>query len=137
MRKPSFKYFHEFKKRYDRLNKKHNKDQPLIPYFISSHPGCKEEDMAHLACETKDMGFQLEQVQGFTPTPMTVATIIYYTGVHPYTLQPVYTAKTKEEKQNQHLFFFWYKSENRKLIKEKLLTLGKKGMVEQLLGRGR
>ena len=134
MRKPSFKFFHEFKKRYDRINKKHGLDQPLIPYFISSHPGCKEADMANLAAETKDLGFQLEQVQGFTPTPMTVATIIYYTGVHPYTLKPVYTAKTREEKRNQHLFFFWYKPENRQKIKEKLLRLGRNDLLTRLLG---
>lgn len=135
MRKPSFKYFHEFKKAYERLNKKHGKEQPLIPYFISSHPGCEEEDMANLACETKDMGFQLEQVQGFTPTPMTVATIIYYTGVHPYTLKPVYTAKTRDAKENQHLFFFWYKKENQDKIRQKLTTIGRRDMVEKLLGK--
>lgn len=135
MRKPSFKHFHEFKKRFDRLNKKHNKEQPLIPYFISSHPGCEEEDMANLACETKDMGFELEQVQGFTPTPMTIATVIYYAGVHPYTLKPVYTAKTRDEKQQQHQFFFWYKAENRKRIKEKLLKWGRFDMIEKLLGK--
>lgn len=137
MRKPSFKHFHEFKKRFDRLNKKHKKDQPLIPYFISSHPGCEEEDMANLACETKDMGFQLEQVQDFTPTPMTVATIIYYTGVHPYTLKPVYTAKTRDEKKNQHLFFFWYKSENRMRIREKLKQIGRFEMIDKLLGKNK
>ena len=81
------------------------------------------------------MGFMLEQVQGFTPTPMTVATIIYYTGVHPYTLKPVYTAKTKEEKQNQHLFFFWYKPENRKQIKDKLMKLGRFDLLEKLIGK--
>ncbi len=135
MRKPSFKYFHEFKKAYDRLNKKHGKEQPLIPYFISSHPGCEEQDMANLACETKDMGFQLEQVQGFTPTPMTVATVIYYTGVHPYTLKPVYTAKTREDKENQHLFFFWYKKENQEKIRRKLTKVGREDMVESLLGK--
>ena len=101
MRKPSFKYFHKFKEKYDKISEKHNLKQQLIPYFISSHPGCEEEDMANLAAETKDMGFQLEQVQDFMPTPMTVAEVIYYTGVHPYTLKPVKTVKTKEEKQNQ------------------------------------
>ncbi|MEO1654703.1 MAG: DUF3362 domain-containing protein, partial [Bacteroidota bacterium] len=133
MRKPSFKFFHQFKKRFDRLNKKHKKDQPLIPYFISSHPGCEEVDMANLACETKDMGFQLEQVQGFTPTPMTVATVIYYAGVHPYTLKPVYTAKSEKEKRNQHLFFFWYKSENRQRIADKLRNWGRIDMMQKLL----
>lgn len=134
MRKPSFKHFHSFKKRYEKLNKKHNLDQPLIPYFISSHPGCKEEDMAHLACETKEMGFQLEQVQGFTPTPMTVATVIYYAGVHPYTLKPVYTAKNKNEKRAQHQFFFWYKSENKGMLKSKLKSMGREDMIPKLLG---
>ena len=100
MRKPSFKYFHKFKQKYDEISAKHNLNQPLIPYFISSHPGCEDEDMANLAVETKDMGFQLEQVQDFTPTPMTVATVIYYSGVHPYTLRPHRTVKDKEEKLN-------------------------------------
>ncbi len=137
MRKPSFKHFHEFKKKYDEINKKNNLDQPLIPYFISSHPGCEEQDMANLACETKDMGFKLEQVQDFTPTPMTVATVIYYTGVHPYTLRPVFTAKTREEKKNQHLFFFWYKPENQRIIRDKLSKIGRKDMVEKLLGKAK
>jgi radical SAM superfamily enzyme YgiQ (UPF0313 family) len=79
--------------------------------------------MANLAAETKDMGFQLEQVQDFTPTPMTVATVCYYAGIHPYTLEKVYTARTKDEKLEQHRFFFWYKSENipwiRKVLKNK------------------
>ncbi len=134
MRKPSFKHFHAFKKKYDHFNQKHGLDQPLIPYFISSHPGCQEEDMANLAAETKDMGFRLEQVQDFTPTPMTVATIIYYTGVHPYTLKPVYTARSKREKKNQHLFFFCYKPENWSVIRSKLKAIGREDLVDKLLG---
>ena len=133
MRKPSFKHFREFKKKYEQINEKHGLHQPLIPYFISSHPGCEAEDMANLAAETKDLGFQLEQVQGFTPTPMTVATIIYYTGLHPYTLKPVYTAHTKKEKKEQHLFFFWYKKENYRIIREKLKKMGREDLVEKLL----
>ena len=133
MRKPSFKHFHEFKKKYERLNKKHGLKQPLIPYFISSHPGSTEEEMANLAAETKDMGFRLEQVQDFTPTPMTVATIIYHTGLHPYTLKPVYTAKSKHQKKNQHLFFFWYKRENYQKIRDKLTNMGRGDLVEKLL----
>ncbi|MEM7382643.1 MAG: DUF3362 domain-containing protein, partial [Bacteroidota bacterium] len=133
MRKPSFKHFHEFKKAYDRINRKHGLKQPLIPYFISSHPGSQLEDMANLAAETKEMGFKLEQVQDFTPTPMTVATIIYYTGLHPYTLKPVYAAKTKKEKKQQHLFFFWYKRENYQQIKDKLLQMGRGDLIEKLL----
>lgn len=134
MRKPSFKHFHEFKKRYDRINKKHGLNQPLIPYFISSHPGSTTEEMANLAAETKELGFRLEQVQDFTPTPMTVATIIYYTGLHPYTLKPVYTAKTKQDKKNQHLFFFWYKRENYQIIRDKLKSINREDLIEKLIG---
>lgn len=137
MRKPAFKHFHEFKKKYDAVNAKYNLNQPLIPYFISSHPGSTEEEMANLAAETKDMGFKLEQVQDFTPTPMTVATVIYYTGLHPYTLKPVYTAKSKQEKQNQHLFFFWYKRENQRMIREQLTKMGRPDLVDKLLGEHR
>jgi uncharacterized radical SAM protein YgiQ len=134
MRKPSFKYFHAFKEKYDVLSKKHDLNQPLIPYFISSHPGCEEQDMANLAVETKDMGFQLEQVQDFTPTPMTVATVIYYAGVHPYTLRPTFTAKTKDEKQAQHRFFFWYKRENQDWIRRRMKQAKRPELAEALLG---
>ncbi|MEZ4923174.1 MAG: YgiQ family radical SAM protein [Crocinitomicaceae bacterium] len=132
MRKPSFKYFHKFKDAYDRIQRKHGLNQPLIPYFISSHPGCKEEDMADLAAETKDMGFKLEQVQDFTPTPMTVATVIYYAGVHPYTLKPTFVPKSKKEKQDQHRFFFWYKPENKQWVKDKLMQAGRKDLFDKL-----
>jgi uncharacterized radical SAM protein YgiQ len=134
MRKPSFKYFHKFKEKFEAISAKHNLKQQLIPYFISSHPGCEEVDMANLAAETKDMGFQLEQVQDFTPTPMTVATVIYYSGVHPYTLKPIATVKTKEEKLNQNRFFFWYKRENRDWIKSRLKKFNRPELSEKLLG---
>lgn len=134
MRKPSFKYFHKFKEKYERISEKHGLNQQLIPYFISSHPGCEEEDMANLAAETKDMGFELEQVQDFTPTPMTVAEVIYYSGVHPYTLKPIKTVKTKEEKLNQNRFFFWYKRENRDWIKNRLQKVNRPDLAEKLLG---
>lgn len=133
MRKPSFKHFHQFKKKYEHYNKKHGLQQPLIPYFISSHPGSTEEEMANLAAETKEMGFKLEQVQDFTPTPMTVATIIYYTGVHPYTMRPIYTAKSPKQKKNQHLFFFWYKRDNYSAIREKLTHMERPDLIEKLL----
>lgn len=134
MRKPSFKYFHKFKERFDKINFKKKLNLQLIPYFISSHPACELEDMANLAAETKDMGFQLEQVQGFTPTPMTVATVIYYSGYHPYTLKPMKTPKTKIEKEEQHRFFFWYKNENKKWIKDTLTKVGKTDLIKKLLG---
>ena len=137
MRKPSFRHFHLFKKKYDDLNRKHGLNQPLIPYFISSHPGSTEESMAHLALETKDMGFRLEQVQDLTPTPMTVSTVIYYSGYHPYTMKPVYTARSEKEKRDQHLFFFWYKRENRVKIIEKLRKLGRKDMIDRFFPGGK
>jgi uncharacterized radical SAM protein YgiQ len=133
MRKPSFKYFKKFKEKYDDINEKHEMKQPLVPYFISSHPGCEEVDMANLAAETKDLGFQLEQVNDFTPTPMTVAEVIYYTGVHPYTLQPIKTAKTREEKQNQNKYFFWYKPDVKNWIRTRLQKLDRMDLAERLL----
>ena len=133
MRKPSFTYFHKFKERFDKINIKNKLNLQLIPYFISNHPACEVEDMANLAAETKDMGFQLEQVQGFTPTPMTVATVIYYSGYHPYTLQKVNTPKTRKEKDEQHRFFFWYKDENKAWIKNTLNRLGRHDLLKVLL----
>ena len=133
MRKPSFKHFKAFKKKFDALDQKHDLGQQLVPYFISSHPGSTEADMADLAAETKDMGFQLEQVQGFTPTPMTVATIIYYTGVHPYTLKPTYTARSEQERESQHRFFFWWKKENKGWIKKTLEEAGREDLSQRLL----
>lgn len=133
MRKPSFKNFHLFKNTFDRINKKFNLNQQLIPYFISSHPACELKDMANLAAETKDMGFQLEQVNDFTPTPMTVATVIYYSGYHPYTLKPIKTPKTEKEKKDQNRFFFWYKKENQGWIKNVLSSRGENDLLRKLL----
>ena len=135
MRKPSFKHFHKFKEKYDQIQAKHELKQPLIPYFISSHPGCDETDMANLAAETKDMGFKLEQVNDFTPTPMTVATVIYYAGVHPYTLKPTFVPKSAKAKADQHRFFFWYKPENKQWIKDKLNQAKQPELLEKLLGK--
>ena len=109
MRKPSFQQFYEFKRQFDRICREEHLNQQIIPYFISSHPGCREEDMAQLADITRKLGFHLEQVQDFTPTPMTVATEMWYTGFDPYTLEPVFSAKTPQEKQAQRQYFFWYK----------------------------
>jgi uncharacterized radical SAM protein YgiQ len=132
MRKPSFKNFHLFKKTFDRINKKLDLNQKLIPYFISSHPACDLKDMANLAAETKDMGFQLEQVNDFTPTPMTVATVIYYSGYHPYTLKPIKTPKSSQDKKDQNRFFFWYKRENQGWIKNILSQRGETDLLQRL-----
>lgn len=135
MRKPSFDLFKQFKKIFDRVNKEHGLNQQLIPYFISSHPGCTEIDMAELAIQTKKLHFQLEQVQDFTPTPMTLATEMYYTGYHPYTLEKIYTARTKEQKLAQRQFFFWYKPELRRQIMEAIQRLGRKDLINKLFGK--
>jgi len=111
MRKPSFRQFEEFKRIFDRINREEGLNQQIIPYFISSHPGCHEEDMAQLADITRRMGYKLEQVQDFTPTPMTIATETWYTGYDPYTLEPVFSAKTPREKEAQRQYFFWYKEQ--------------------------
>ena len=135
MRKPPFAQFYEFKKTFDRINKELNLRQQIIPYFISSHPGCTEEDMAELAVITKKLDFHLEQVQDFTPTPMTVATEAWYTGYHPYTLQPVFSAKSQKEKLAQRMFFFWYKPEERRAIINELRKIGRSDLINKLYGK--
>lgn len=132
MRKPPFEQFYQFKKIFDKLNAELNLRQQIIPYFISSHPGCTEEDMAELAVTTKRLDFHLEQVQDFTPTPMTVATEAWYTGYHPYTLEPIYSAKTPKEKLAQRMFFFWYKPEERCSIINELKRIGRSDLIKKL-----
>lgn len=136
MRKPGFDQFRKFKRIFDRTNSEAGMKQQLIPYFISSHPGCREEHMAELAAITKGLNFQLEQVQDFTPTPMTVATEIYYTGYHPYTGEKMYTARTQEEKLAQRQFFFWYKPESRQSILTELRKMGRPDLAEALYPGG-
>ncbi|NDV81389.1 YgiQ family radical SAM protein [Bacteroides sp. 51] len=135
MRKPSFNQFEAFKKIFDRINREQNMRQQLIPYFISSHPGCKEEDMAELAVITKRLDFHLEQVQDFTPTPMTVATEAFYTGYHPYTLEPIFSAKSQRDKLAQRQFFFWYKPEERRNIIAELRRIGRSDLIDKLYKR--
>ena len=137
MRKPPFAQFETFKKIFDRINREEGLRQQLIPYFISSHPGCHEEDMAELAVITKRLDFHLEQVQDFTPTPMTVSTEAWYTGYHPYTLEPVFSAKTQREKLAQRQFFFWYKPEERRNIVNELRRIGRADLIDKLYGGNR
>ena len=137
MRKPPFAQFETFKKIFDRINQEEGLRQQLIPYFISSHPGCHEEDMAELAVITKRLDFHLEQVQDFTPTPMTVSTEAWYTGYHPYTLEPVFSAKTQREKLAQRQFFFWYKPEERRNIVNELRRIGRSDLIDKLYGGNR
>lgn len=132
MRKPSFRQFEEFKRLFDSVNNRCHLRQQLIPYFISSHPGCHEVDMAQLAVKTKKLDFHLEQVQDFTPTPMTLATEIYYTGYHPYTLERVFTATTPDEKLRQRQYFFWYDRTYRAGITASLNRLHRPDLLRQL-----
>ena len=136
MRKPSFQQFEQFKRIFDRINREENMRQQLIPYFISSHPGCKEADMAELAVITKRLDFHLEQVQDFTPTPMTIATEMWYSGYDPYTLEPVFSAKTAREKLAQRMFFFWYKHEERRHIEQELKRIGRPDLISKLYSKG-
>jgi uncharacterized radical SAM protein YgiQ len=109
MRKPSFELFKQFNGIFDKINRECGLKQQLIPYFISSHPGCTEKDMRHLSEVTRRMGYRLEQVQDFTPTPMTTATEMFYTGYDPYTLKPVFTEHDMQKKKKQNDYFFEYK----------------------------
>ena len=132
MRKPSFRQFHEFKRIFDRINSRHNLKQQIIPYFISSHPGSTLESMAELAAETRQLNFHLEQVQDFTPTPMTMATEMYYTGINPETGEKVYVAHSMKDKEAQRRFFFWYKPEERKQIAQMLRRMGRNDLAKKL-----
>lgn len=134
MRKPSFGLFYKFKRLFDKVNEETGLRQQLIPYFISSHPGCMEEDMAELAAETKQLNFRLEQVQDFTPTPMTVATEIYYSGIHPYTGEKIFTARSEREKAAQRNFFFWYDPAQMPTIKRELQRIHRTDLIEKLYG---
>jgi uncharacterized radical SAM protein YgiQ len=109
MRKGPFELFRRLKNRFDSIMKKYDLNYEIIPYFISSHPGCTDTDMKDLVSEVKSLGIKPEQVQDFTPTPMTLSTLIYYTGFDPVSGNKVYVAKTIVEKRRQKEFFFWYK----------------------------
>jgi len=132
MRKPSFKLFREFKQKFDQINRQKNLNLQLIPYFISSHPGSRLEDMADLAVKTAELDYRLEQSQDLTPTPMTLSAVIYYTGLHPDTLKPVFTPKSLDEKISQRRFIYWYKKENVQWIKEKLKAMGLDNHIKRL-----
>ena len=132
MRKPSFALFHKFKHIFDRINNANNLRQQLIPYFISSHPGSTLESMAELAAETRQLNFHLEQVQDFTPTPMTMATEMYYTGINPETNESIYCARSMRDKEAQRMFFFWYKPEERRRLRETLKRLGRNDLIKKM-----
>lgn len=136
MRKPSFNLFYKFKSIFDRVNSRYGLKQQLIPYFISSHPGCHEEDMAQLAVLTRELDFHLEQVQDFTPTPMTVSTEAFYTGMHPYTLKPIFSANSKDDKLAQRRYFFWYDKKYKREIIQALKRLKRNDIIKRLYPNG-
>ena len=113
MRKVPFELFRKLKRRSDNIRSKHDLKYELIPYFISGHQGCTDADMKDLAAEVKSLGIKPEQVQDFTPTPMTLSTLMYYTGFDPYSGKKVYVARNIEEKRRQKDYFFWYKKDQR------------------------
>ena len=132
MRKPPFEQFRRFRDIFNRINRDNRLNQQLIPYFISSHPGSTVESMAALAAETKELNFHLEQVQDFTPTPMTMATEMYYTGINPETGDKIFSAKNMRDKEEQRLFFFWYKGEEQKRIRAILKKMGRHDLLRKL-----
>ena len=132
MRKPNFDNFEKFKNIFDKINTQHNLNQQLIPYFISSHPACRPEDMAELAVKTKKMNFHLEQIQDFTPTPMTLATEMYYTETDIYSKNKIFVAKKSEEKLAQRMFFFWYKKEFKNQIINYLRKIKREDLIKKL-----
>ncbi|HEX7492633.1 MAG TPA: YgiQ family radical SAM protein [Bacteroidales bacterium] len=108
MRKVSFDLYRKLMNRFDKIIKVHDLKYELIPYFISSHPGCTDADMKDLVAELKSLRIRPEQVQDFTPTPMTLSTLMYYTGFDPYSGKKIYVARNIEEKRRQKEYFFWY-----------------------------
>lgn len=133
MRKPSFSLFKQFQQQFERINSEANLQQQLVPYFISSHPGCSTMNMAELAVITKSLHFKLEQVQDFTPTPMTLSTEMYYSGIHPYTGETIKTPKYADEKMAQQKFFFWYKPEFHQAILNDLRNMNRNDLIDKLL----
>ncbi len=135
MRKPSFEMFQKLKINFENICRVAGIKQQIIPYLISSHPASKASDMAEMAAELKQMGFFPEQVQDFTPTPMTLSTAIYYSGVDPYSMKPVFTARHPDEKKAQQRFFFYYKPENQQQIKNELFKINRPDLIEKLFKR--
>ena len=135
MRKPPFEVFKRFLRIFNEINEEYGLREQLVPYFISNHPASTTGDMAELAHETGMMNFRLEQVQDFTPTPMTLSGVIYCTGRDPFTGRDVHVPRRKEEKRLQRLFFFWYKDENRREITGELRRLGRGDLIGKIFGR--
>lgn len=133
MHKPGMEVFDEFKKEYEEMNEKLGLKQYMVPYFISSHPGSRLEDAVELALYMKKTGFIPDQVQDFYPTPGTLSTCMYYTGMDPFTLKPVYVAKTEKEKKMQRALLHFHKKENREMVKKALKEAGRQELERVLI----
>jgi hypothetical protein len=134
MGKPSFKLFVRLEEEFRRLIRREGLKYEIVPYFISAHPGCTMKEMEALSKHPALRGVRTEQVQDFTPTPMTVSTEIWYSGLHPYTLKPCYCAHSAEEKLRQRAYFFWYQPENVPKLRSSLIKLGRKDLADRLFG---
>jgi len=134
MRKPSFKKFMAFSEIFHKNNLKHNLKNQLIPYFISAHPGTTFNDMAELAVICKKNKLISEQVQDFTPTPMTLASVMYHTGLNPYTGKNIFVPKSLQEKETQKKFFFYYKKEYADDLKRVIKSIHRGDVLRYLFG---
>lgn len=133
MGKPHIAVYERFKQKYDRLNQRYGKRQYLVPYLMSSHPGCTMDDAVRLAEWLNRTGRQPEQVQDFYPTPGTLSTCMYYTGIDPRTMKPVYVPKDPHEKAMQRALMQWKRPEKRALVREALRAAHR----EDLIGYGK
>ncbi len=113
MRKSPFSLFRKLKEKFDQITEKYGLNFEIVPYFISSHPGCTDKDMSELVSELRNMDIKPEQVQDFTPTPMTLSTLMYYTGIDPFTGRKLFVPRKPEDKKRQKEAFFWYRKDNR------------------------
>ena len=129
MGKPHIEVYERFEKKFYDITKGMGKEQYLVPYLMSSHPGCTMKDAVDLAVFLKKHNIRPEQVQDFYPTPGTISTAMFYTGLDPYTLEPVYVPRTSEEKKLQRALLQYYKKENRPLVEKALTIAGRRDLI--------
>ena len=129
MGKPEHAVYQQFLKKFEKANARSGKKQYVVPYLMSSHPGCTITEAVKLAEYVRDMGFMPEQVQDFYPTPSTMSTCMYYTGIDPRTGKKVYVPKTFKEKAMQRALLQYKNPENYELVKEALLLAGRKDLI--------
>lgn len=129
MGKPSHSVYQQFLREYEDANKKTGKQQFAVPYFMSSHPGCTMKEAVRLAEYVRDLGFTPEQVQDFYPTPSTLSTCMYYTGIHPLTGEKVYVPRNPREKAIQRALMQYKNPANRELVLEGLKLAGRMDLV--------